>query len=75
MATQDYADQLTAIYLQLSQINKVLASLSSLSDVNTIQNTLQGQLTTLYSQIGSLQQTVQQMDLAVSAILCELRSN
>ena len=74
MATQDYADQLTAIYLQLTQINGVLANLATLSSVSTIQASLNATMSTIYSNINSLNQTVCALDLTVSAILCNLRS-
>jgi len=71
----DYAQQLTDIYNQLSAVNGILANLATLSSVNTIQGTLQAQMDTIYSTIGTLSQQLQAMDLTVTALLVDLRSS
>ena len=74
MSNPDYQEQLTQIYNKLSAIQADLAKLAHMSNVNTIQTSLQNQMNTITSRIDTLNTDVGSLILTMNDLIIELRS-
>jgi Mg2+ and Co2+ transporter CorA len=70
----DYQSQLTTIYNKLSAINGILAKLALMSNVNTVQTTIQTRLNTISDDLDTVSTNVENIQLAMSDLIVELRS-
>lgn len=74
MSNPDYQEQLTQIYNKLSAIQADLSKLAHMSNVNTIQTSLQNQMNAITSRIDTLTTDVGTLILTMNDLIIELRS-
>ena len=70
----DYQSELTQIYNKLSAINASLVKLALMSNVNTVQNSLQGEMNSISSRLDSVSAELESIQLTMSDLIVELRS-
>lgn len=69
----DYQSELTQIYDKLSAINASLVKLAMMANVNTIQNSLQGEMNSISSRLDSVSAELESIQLTMSDLILELR--
>jgi 3-dehydroquinate dehydratase len=74
MSNPDYQEQLTQIYNKLAAIQADLSKLALMSNVNTIQTSLQNQMNAITSRIDTLTTDVGTLILTMNDLIIELRS-
>ena len=74
MSGTDYQASQTELYNRLSSIEATLAKLALMSNVNTIQVSLQSTMNALVARVDTLTTEVEKLQLTMSDLLIELRN-